>query len=131
MLLYLAFILLFYTRIVLHHSRRFTDYAQKVHITPSEFHFALEDGMRFAVLTGTIRNDTRVSWNQPSIEVQYFDKQGRLIDTETYDDPRMTLAPYTEQEFKIQCEAVRPNADYTTHKVVIRYAEEANRFNLL
>lgn len=112
------------------HHNRFTDYTQKVQISSSEFRIEKKEEGRVATVTGTIRNDTDLSWEHPNIEVQYFNRAGKLIDTVTEADYELRLSPHTEQAFKVHSTPSRPDTEYASRKVFLRYAEDANRFNL-
>ncbi len=120
--------LFFFARIPSRSNYHWVDYAQQVHVSSSELHFEVEEGRRLATLIGVIRNDSGIAWEQPRIEVQYFNKEGKLIDTVTKSDSELSLPPHAEHAFRVQCTALRPSADYASHKVILRYADDAARY---
>lgn len=111
-------------------GHRWTDYASKVRITASKFHLEKKFVGRYAVLSGTIRNDSDVAWDDVQIEVQYLNKAGKMIDV-TVDSPHeIEVAPHAEQKFEVRSEALHPDADYASHKVMIRFAQNRERFRM-
>ncbi len=56
-------------------------------------------------------------------------KEALLIDTTSDTTYGLTLAPHTEQAFRVLMQAVRPEASYASHKVFIRDAKSAHRYD--
>ncbi len=107
----------------------FVDYVKKVPVTSSEMHFETSKNRCQVSILGTIRNDTDIPWQRPAMEVQFYDKTGKLIDVVESFYSSITLMPHQEQAFRISDEASRPVADYATHKVLLRHANDAYHFS--
>ncbi len=104
------------------------EHAQKVQVTSSVMRFEVKEKSHIVALSGTIRNDSDFAWSRPIIEVQYFNRAGKLIDTETVADHKISLPAHSEQAFKVECAAIHPNAEYVSHKVRINNAQDAKRY---
>ncbi|MCX6380251.1 MAG: FxLYD domain-containing protein [Armatimonadetes bacterium] len=115
----------------------FANYAQKVNILSTEMRF--ENTLRYhtdgtkrpartVTVLGTVRNDSDVTWSQPHYEAQFYDKAGKLIDVQTEGSMHVALAPHQTQAFRIQTTAHSPFANYASVKVIVRTAEDADKY---
>lgn len=107
----------------------FADFVQKVPVTSSEPYFEATKIGRTVTVIGTIRNDTDIPWEHPSMEAQFYDKTGKLIDVVESFYSGMTLLPHQEQAFRISGNASRALSEYATHQVLIRHASDAYHFS--
>lgn len=78
---------------------------------------------------GRIKNNTDLKWARVKFEVQYFNKEGKLIDTLSDQNYNFILLPRQEQAFRVTGPAVRPPSEYASQKIFIREASEAGRFD--
>ncbi len=110
---------------------QFADYTQQVRVTSSEMHFETlgKETERTVTVLGTVRNDSNIAWRHPRYEVRFFNKAGKLIDTETSEISHTALAPHQEQGFRIQTTASKPIADYATLQVKLVTAEDADIYH--
>lgn len=77
---------------------------------------------------GRIKNNTDVKWRHVVFEVQYFNNEGKLIDTLSDSQYDFVLIPHEEQTFRIRGAAAKPELEYAGQKVFVRDAEEAGRW---
>lgn len=106
----------------------FNDYRTQVSVTSAEMNYSVENEKNILCTLGEIRNDTAVTWEHIAIEVQYFNRDGKLIDTCSDQDYQLTLAPHTQQAFRVRFEPDKPRSEYASQKVFIRDASDAHRW---
>ncbi len=107
---------------------QFADYQSQIQIINSEMSFSTQNDCLTITTLGQIKNQTDITWGDVSIEVQYFNAQGKLIDTgsdKTYD---LVLQPRAEQAFRVRFCASKPQSEYASQKVFLRYAERTPRW---
>jgi hypothetical protein len=95
-------------------------------VVDSSFRFNTEGDCAYVSAVGTIRNGSEdIAADDVYIEVQYFDREGALIDTEGGEQYGLTLLPGSEAAFRLQARASSPESEYATHKVFVRSVREA------
>jgi hypothetical protein len=95
-------------------------------VVDSSFRFNTEGDCTYVSAVGTIRNDSEdIAADDVYIEVQYFDEEGALIDTEGGEQYGLTLLPGSEAAFRLQARTSSPVSEYATHKVFVRSVQEA------
>ena len=104
----------------------FSHYRGQVLVVSSEMLFGEDEGGRIVSVVGTVRNNTQVAWEDVQVEVQFFDGVGRLIDAGLDDSLGGAVLPGSENAFKVVVVPNIPSDRYASHKVFIRYAEEAD-----
>jgi len=98
----------------------------KIVVVDSSFRFNTQGDHTYVSAVGTIRNNSEeIAADDVYIEVQYFDGEGTLIDTEGAEQYGLTLLPGAEVAFRLQAHASSPVSEYATHKVFVRSAREA------
>ena len=105
----------------------FAQYADKIEVTQTHM-FIGEDweGKREAVVVGVIRNNSEVPWTWLNIEVQFFNAEGRMIDTEIADSGMFSaVLPQEERAFKAKTTVSQPEEEYVSFKVFVRDAGDA------
>lgn len=109
----------------------FQDYVQKVNATSAEMFFETTGSPPTRTLTviGTVRNDSDITWADPEYAVDFYDKAGKLVDTQTTGHTHVKIASHQEQGFRVQLTPAKPSEHYATVKVRIRSAEDADRFS--
>jgi hypothetical protein len=109
-------------------GQSFEAFRSQVHITHSELQLGeLPAGPTVAVV-GTIHNDSNVAWKELTIEVQFFDKSHKLIDTKQRQDYSLALPPKDNCAFKISQPREFNLADYASHEVRVITAKDAKGF---
>ena len=76
---------------------------------------------------GTIKNVSTRPWRWVTIEAEYFDRAGKLVDTGG-EDSLDTLAPGGERSFKLVFGKKQKGAEYDHYRVHIAGAEDASVF---
>jgi len=95
-------------------------------VVDSSFRFNTEKDCTYVSAVGTIRNDSEeIAADDVYIEVQYFDGEGTLIDTEGAEQYGLTLLPGSEAAFRLQARTSSPVSEYATHKVFVRSVRDA------
>jgi hypothetical protein len=62
------------------------------------------------------------------VEVQYFNKEGKMIDTCTREDYSEIILAGATQAFKVRGLADKPASQYSTQNVFIRSAKDARKW---
>ena len=95
-------------------------------VVDSSFRFNMQGDYTYVSAVGTIRNDSEdIAADDVYIEVQYFDEEGTLIDSEGAEQYGLTLLPGSEASFRFQARTTSSVSEYATHKVFVRSAREA------
>ena len=105
-------------------GREFEPFRDQIVIEGSAMHFGQMTNGNFVSAIGTLRNNSPYAWKQIRLEAQYYDKDGRLIDTRTESRYGDVLPPGATQGFRLRAPADKPQSAYTTHKVFVRSAED-------
>ena len=107
----------------------FDSYRSQVHVTHSELEFGdLPSKGPTVAVVGTIHNDSHVAWKDINIEVQFFDKAHKLIDTKQTRDYSGSLQPKDNGAFKVSQPREFNQADYASYEVRILDAKDRNGF---
>ena len=105
-------------------DRDFAPFHDQIVVTDSQMHYSQTEKGAFIAVVGTIKNNSKFSWKGVELEVQYFDKDGKLIDTTSDREYNATILPQVERAFRIRAQADRPEAAYASHKVFVRAAKD-------
>ena len=84
----------------------------------------------YVTVVGTLTNHSDIAWKDVGVEAQFLDKSGRQFDAITVnaDEYRgVTILPHGEAAFKIEGRPARPEADYSTYKVTVRWAKDVHQ----
>ena len=109
-------------------KEQFSNFSDQIHILNSEIRFGeTKRGPSVAVI-GKLKNNSSVDWEDIHFEVQFFDKDGNLIDTTTKENYSMVIAAEKEQTFKVSALREFPEEQYHSHQVIINYADEVGHF---
>ena len=80
-------------------------------------------------IMGKLKNNSDISWKGVVLEVQIFDKAGKLIDTKQKEKYSFVVPAHEEAAFKVSFEMEFPREEYNSVKVFIRSAkDERQRF---
>ncbi len=115
---------------VLDRGERFDSHRSQVHITHSELQLGeLRAGPTVAVV-GTIQNESNVAWKTITLEVQFFDKSHKLIDTKQSkqwsDD--LFLPAKGNCAFKVSQPREFNPTDYASYDIRVVEAHDAHGF---
>jgi hypothetical protein len=84
----------------------------------------------YVTVVGTLTNRSDIAWKDVGVEAQFLDKSGKQFDAITVNADQYrgtTLLPHGEAAFKIEGRAARPESDYGSYKVVVRWAKDVNQ----
>jgi len=119
---------IFWLQFLFSPGRDFEKYKNQIAIINPEMHFGQTTNGNFISTIGQIRNESPYAWKDFQIEVQYFDKDGRMIDTRT-DNRYGDVTPAGEtQAFRIRGPADKPEAAYSTQKIFVRSAKDSRKW---
>jgi hypothetical protein len=105
-------------------GRDFVPFHDQIVVGDSQVHYSQTEKGAFIAVVGMIKNNSKFSWKEVELEVQYFDKDGKLIDTKSDQEYNVTILPLGERAFRIRAQADRPEAAYASHKVFVRAAKD-------
>jgi hypothetical protein len=105
-------------------DRDFAPFHDQIVVGDSQVHYSQTEKSAFIAVVGMIKNNSKFSWKEVEPEVQYFDKDGKLIDTNSGREYNATILPQGERAFRIRAQADRPEAAYASHKVFVRAAKD-------
>src|SRR6266567_6846968 len=89
-------------------DRDFAPFHDQIVVTDSQVHYSQTEKGAFIAVVGMIKNNSKFSWKEVELEVQYFDKDGKLIDTKSDREYNATILPQGERAFRIRAQADRP-----------------------
>lgn len=107
----------------------FSKYSDQLKIENEELKFGIRSGSgdenaKTAVVLGKIINSTEIPWDDVVLEVQFFDKQKKLIDTNQLRPYRLMVPSSGECVFKISTLMEFPQEQYHSAKVFIKSADD-------
>jgi len=111
-------------------GQSFEPYRSQVHITNSELQFGeLRTGPTVAVV-GTIQNGSNITWKTVTLEVQYFDKAHKLIDTKQSKQwsDEVYLPARGSSAFKISQPREFNSNDYASYEIRVVDARDRRGF---
>jgi hypothetical protein len=110
-------------------KEQFATYRDEISVVTSEFSHRTYESNVMNTVVGTLTNRSKVGWKDVAVEAQFFDKSGKQIDAITVradDYLAIVILPHGEAAFKIEGRAARPEADYNTYKVFVRWAKDVD-----
>lgn len=106
-------------------KRDFSEYRNDIAVVSSQVSHTTRSSNLLVSVVGVVTNRGLFSWTKVGLEAQLFDGQGRLIDVvQTSDYNGFPILPHSEAAFKVEVKAVREKSDYTSHKVIVRWAKD-------
>jgi hypothetical protein len=84
----------------------------------------------YVTVVGTLTNHSDIAWKDVGVEAQFLDKSGSQLDARAVNADgyqAVTILPHGETAFKIEGKADRPESDYGTYKVTVRWAKDAHQ----
>src|SRR5713101_2122572 len=105
-------------------GRDFAPFHDQIVVTGSQVNYSQTEKGAFIAVVGMIKNNSKFSWKEVELEVQYFDKDGKMIDTKSDQGYNVTILQQGERAFRIRAQADRPEAAYASHKIFVRAAKD-------
>ncbi len=81
-----------------------------------------------AVVIGTLKNTSQYGWEDIKIEVRFYDKDQKMIDSISEMDYDMVVQPNAEVSFRVMDRAAKPTESYTSHKIYINDAQQVSDY---
>ena len=103
----------------------FADHENDLVVVESTFSYSPGSSTGWVACIGTLRNDGTIIWENPQIEVQYFNSAGDRIDTLTDSAYDLRIRPQQQVAFRVSGHAARSRDQYVTHRVTIQNADDA------
>ena len=109
-------------------GRDFEPFRDQIVVEGSNMHFGQATNGNFVSAIGMIRNNSPYAWKEIQLEVQYYDKDGRMIDTRSESRFGDVLPPGATQAFRLRTQADKPQSAYADHKVFLRSAKDSRKW---
>ena len=106
-------------------GKSFEKYKELVKITNTNLTFGQTDCGPNLVVLGTFKNNSDVTWKDLQLEVQFFDKEGKLIDTGQKNEYSFVLQAKSEAPFKVSLKKEFSTEEYVSHSVKVLTAKDA------
>ncbi|MDO8342464.1 MAG: FxLYD domain-containing protein [Cellvibrio sp.] len=81
-----------------------------------------------AVTIGMIKNNTQHGWENFQIEVRFYNKDGKLIDSVSDTAYGLAVQPHSEVSFRVMERAAKATEEYASHKVIINDADQISDY---
>ena len=105
-------------------ERRYWEHLDAIKIVS---HHVSDDEEGNPCVIGTIKNVSEIPWRSITIQADYFNRAGELVDSDKGSSWE-ALAPGQERSFKIAFRKKQREAEYDHYRVHIAGAEDASRF---
>jgi len=109
-------------------GRNFELFQNQFTVIDPEMSFDVTTNGNYISTIGQIRNGSPYAWKDVYVEVQYFNKEGKMIDTCTREDYGEIIFAGDTQAFKVRGPADKPESEYSTQKVFIRSAKDSRKW---
>lgn len=106
----------------------FDQHRSQIIVTNTTTHYSRSDNANIIAVVGYLVNESSFSWKSLQLEAQFFDANGKLVDTKTETLPYQELPASMTQAFRIRAVAATGEEHYASHKVVVRAAKDARKF---
>jgi hypothetical protein len=110
-------------------KEQFATYRNEIGVIDSQFSQRIANSNLTVTVVGTLTNNSAIAWKDVSVEAQFFDKFGKLIDVIKVNDDSysgVTILPHGIAAFKIEGRAAHPAADYYTNELNVRWAKDVD-----
>ncbi len=102
----------------------FQKYKNQIIIEKSEISYNIDGGKSYVAVIGTLRNESDKSWEDLHFEVQYFDANNRLIDTNSENVYDIVVPAHGKSAFRVRDRAAQPQSSYGHYEIFIKKARE-------
>ena len=110
-------------------KNEFATYRDEISVISSETSHRISGSNQWITVVGMLTNRSNVGWKEVSVEAQFMDKSGKLIDVipAQADSYRgVTILPHGEAAFKVEGRAARLESEYNERKVRVRWAKDVD-----
>ena len=108
-------------------GKDFGPFQERIAIVESQMHFSQTTNGNYISTIGQIRNESGFAWKNFQLEVRYYNREERMIDTRS-EKLFQTLPAGATHAFRIRAPADKPELLYAGHKIFVRGAEDARRW---
>jgi hypothetical protein len=110
----------------LFNPEKFGPHLNEISVVSSDFSQKLTSSNLTLTVVGVITNHGKLDWKDIGVEVQFYDNSGKMIDVIPSKGSYSTfgIVAHNQSGFKVETKAARPQSDYATHKVFVRWAKE-------
>ena len=115
-----------FSALLLNRGENFGEFTSQIKILSSEMTFINEGKDTKLILLGKVRNVSSVGWREILFQIDFMDKNGKLIDTYQFRDPNLTLYSKGDASFKIPYVISLPQDQYDKHKITVKDAKETS-----
>ena len=128
--LYMLFILILGAMFhdVLDEGEPFENYSDKLIITESKLTFGERNAGPTIVVVGAIQNQSDVNWERINLQVNCYNPENELFDTEQYRDSDLLVPAGDTIPFKVSFLREFPEAEYARCEVTAVNAEDKDRY---
>ena len=102
----------------------FKNYKEALVISESELIFGGKKDDPTVVVVGSIQNRSDVNWNRIYLQVNCYNSEDKLFDTEQDSDYSLLVPAGTTIQFKVSFEREFPEAEYVRHEVMAVHAKD-------
>jgi len=124
----MGLVLLSFLYVIIMPGRNFELFQNQFTVIDPEMSFDVTTNGNYISTIGQIRNGSPYAWKDVYVEVQYFNKEGKMIDTCTREDYGEIIFAGDTQAFKVRGPADKPESEYSTQKVFIRSAKDSRKW---
>ena len=105
-------------------GRNLAEYRDQIVVLESQMNYSVVDKKPVVSTVGKIKNNSNISWKDVQLEVQYYEKDGKLVDTYSERPFSISIHPGVEQAFRLRAAADKPPSAYASHRVFVRSAKD-------
>ena len=108
-------------------KRDFAEYRDQIAVVSSQLSHRTSGSNSMVTVVGMVTNRSEFPWKDVGLEAQFFDREGKLIDVVIHagDYGGFAILPRAEEAFRIEGKSARPQSEYASHKVTVRWAKDA------
>lgn len=104
---------------------RFSDHSHRVTISQSRLLFGKIGDSSRMVVVGKVSNSSPVNWKGPRFQVEFFDREGRLVDVSQQTCHLWRLPAGEESAFKVSFQQEFPNRECASYQIRLISATDA------
>ena len=110
----MGLVLLSFLYVIIMPGRNFELFQKQFTVIDPEMTFNVTTNGNYISTIGQIRNGSPCAWKDLYVEVQYFNKEGKMIDTDTEENYSEIIPAGGTQAFKVRGRADKPESEYST-----------------
>ncbi|MBN2312177.1 MAG: hypothetical protein JXR94_24575, partial [Candidatus Hydrogenedentes bacterium] len=123
-----AFLTFFFSEVEpeIREGEKFRDHAGQVTVLESAIRFGEREGQPTVSVTGRVKNDSDVNWEDVYFAVVFYDKDGNLLDAGQEYEYTYHLPAHEEAGFNVSFSRIFPEESYASHVARVVSAEDAD-----